>query len=69
MSGLTVVQALPLGLLLVRGISSVLYGVGSSGVPEMIGVSIVLGATSLLAAFAPASRAARTDPMSILRRG
>ena len=48
---------------------SLLFGLVSSDVPQLGGRSAVLTAVALLAAYLPARRAARVDPMTALRQG
>jgi predicted permease len=51
-----------------RLLSSLLFGVTGQDVPTYIGVSAVLAAVTLLAAYVPARRATRVDPILALRR-
>ena len=48
-------------------IGSLLYGVGPRDPLTLIGASAVLMAVSMLACYAPARRAAKLDPMIVLR--
>lgn len=61
-----IVCALILGHV-VSSFSQLLYGVGSSDPLTLVGVSICLVVTTLLACYIPARRAAKTDPMTALR--
>ena len=76
--GLVVGQALRLTLLgigigfaaafaLTRGMASVLFGVSATDPPTYIGVIVILALSSLIAAWVPAQRATRVDPMRVLR--
>ncbi|MEO7101963.1 MAG: ABC transporter permease [Gemmatimonadaceae bacterium] len=55
------------GLLLVRVMASMLYGIGTVDPPALAGSIAVLGAASLLAAYLPARRATLVDPTVALR--
>ncbi len=52
---------------LTRGMTSVLFGVSASDPPTYIGVVLILAMSSVLAAWVPAHRATRVDPMRALR--
>ena len=52
---------------LTRLMASLLFGVKPGDPPTFIGVTVILAASSLLAAWLPAERAARVDPMVALR--
>jgi putative ABC transport system permease protein len=52
---------------LTRVIESFLFGVSSTDVLTFVGVSLLLGAVSLLAAYVPARKATRLDPTVALR--
>jgi putative ABC transport system permease protein len=76
--GLVVGQALRLTLLgigigfaaafaLTRGMASVLFGISANDPPTYIGVVVILALSSVLAAWVPAHRATRVDPMRVLR--
>jgi putative ABC transport system permease protein len=54
-------------LALARLIEGLLYGVAPRDLPTLALVSAMLGAAALLASLLPARRAARVDPMSVLR--
>lgn len=54
-------------LLLTRLLSSLLFGVKPHDVPTFVAVSALLGGAALIAAWLPARRAARVDPMIALR--
>src|SRR5262249_42062256 len=51
-----------------RTLSAFLYGVKPGDLWTMLGVSVVLVVSGFLAAYLPARRAARVDPMEALRR-
>jgi predicted permease len=67
-----VASGIGLGLLislaLTRAIGSLLYGVTPTDPLTFLGVSLLLAAVALLASYVPARRAARLDPMAVLRR-
>jgi len=76
--GLVVGQALRLTLIgigigfaaafvLTRGMASVLFGVSANDPPTYAGVVLILALSSVLAAWVPAHRATRVDPMRVLR--
>jgi putative ABC transport system permease protein len=52
---------------LTRFISSLLYGTSATDPAVFLGVSVMLTAAAALAAFVPAQRAARRDPLAALR--
>ena len=54
-------------LILTPLMASQLFGVGSGDLPTYLTVALVLLATAVVAAFAPARRAMGTDPASALR--
>jgi predicted permease len=54
-------------LLLTRLMASLLYGVRATDLATFVAVSLLLGVVAFVACYAPASRAARIDPMSALR--
>jgi ABC-type antimicrobial peptide transport system permease subunit len=58
----------PLAILASRGVKSLLYGVGSSDPLSYIVAAGALIAVSAFAAFLPAHRASRIDPMVALRK-
>jgi len=71
-SGLRLVVAgaaigLVLALLLTRALSSLLFGVGAFDAVTFIAVPTLLGGIALLAAYLPARRASRIDPVKALR--
>jgi len=52
---------------LTRGMTTVLFGVSATDPPTYVGVILILIASSVLAAWVPAHRATRVDPMRALR--
>ncbi|HXI21735.1 MAG TPA: FtsX-like permease family protein, partial [Gemmatimonadales bacterium] len=58
-----------LALALARGIASLLYGVGITDPPALVGVTAVLLATATAAALLPAWRAVRVSPLTAMRGG
>jgi ABC-type antimicrobial peptide transport system permease subunit len=50
-----------------RVLSSLLFGVGAGDPMTMIGVSALLGAVAIVAAYIPARRATQVDPITALR--
>lgn len=59
--------ALPLAILLARGLQDLLYEVDPSDPTIFAGIAAVLAATGIVATLVPARRAARVDPMVTLR--
>ena len=58
-----VIASLALG----RALSSLLFGIGVSDPPTMVGVSLLLSAVAIVAAYIPARRATQVDPITALR--
>jgi putative ABC transport system permease protein len=52
---------------LLRLLSSVLYGVIQTDVATFAALTVILGLSALTAAYVPALRASRVDPMTALR--
>jgi ABC-type antimicrobial peptide transport system permease subunit len=50
-----------------RVMTGLLYGVSPTDAPTLVGVTILLSAVAVAAAYMPARRAARLDPISALR--
>lgn len=65
--GLGTVLGLGAAVLLSRGIRPLLYGIGPMDVPTYAGATALLAAVMLVAAYVPARRAMRVDPLSALR--
>lgn len=65
--GWGLVAGVPLALLTARTLRSFLFGVGPHDPAALIGACFVLAVTAIVAAYAPARRAARVDPMVTLR--
>jgi len=62
-----VAVAMPIALTLCRTMRSVVYGIGPHDPLTMIGAAVLMIAVAALAAWLPARRAAKTDPMTALR--
>ena len=58
---------LTIALVVTRLLSGLLFGIDTIDPLTFIGVPLVLGATALLAAYLPARRASRIDPVAALR--
>ncbi len=54
-------------LTLTRFIEGMLYGVPPADIPTLVGVLLLLGLVTLVAAYFPARRATRVDPIVALR--
>jgi ABC-type antimicrobial peptide transport system permease subunit len=54
-------------LLVARFLSRLLFGVGTFDPVALIGAPLVLGGAAWLAAYLPARRASRVDPLTALR--
>ncbi|MGO4879870.1 MAG: FtsX-like permease family protein [Bryobacteraceae bacterium] len=54
-------------LVLVRFLKSMLFGIQPFDIPALAGAALLLGSVAMLAAWLPARRAARIDPMEALR--
>jgi len=52
---------------LTRLISGLLYGVSATDPVSFVGVMLLLAVVAMLASFIPARRAAKVDPMTVLR--
>jgi putative ABC transport system permease protein len=67
LAGAGVLVALPVTLLLTRTLGSQLYGISDSDPWTIFVVTLLLAAVAMFAAWLPARRAARVDPMVALR--
>ena len=67
MTALGVIIGIPAAWALGRVIASLLFGLTPTDVPTLVGAIAVLLATSLLAAWIPARRATRVNPVTALR--
>jgi len=67
LAGVGLAVALPLSAGLTQFIKSQLYGVSSTDPVTLVGAGVVLAGVALLAAWIPARRAARVEPMVALR--
>ena len=65
--GIGIVVGVPVALGLIRFVKSQLYGVNPNDPATLICASLVLLLTALVAAWIPARRASKTDPMAALR--
>ncbi len=66
--GLGLLAGVAGSLLLTRTLASQLYGVTPTDVPTYGAAALLLGACALIAVWLPARKAARTDPMTVLRQ-
>jgi len=67
LAGIGVSVGVPAALALTRVIKSQLYGVAPTDPVTFVGAGVLLAAVALLAAWLPARRAARVDPVQALR--
>jgi len=67
LAALGVVIAMPVALVLSRAMRSVVYGIEPYDPVTMIGAAVLMIAVATLAAWLPARRAAKIDPMEALR--
>jgi putative ABC transport system permease protein len=67
-SGVGIVAGLLIAMLTTRGLESLLYGVSRFDPATFAAVAIVLAGAAALAAYLPARRAVRIDPLVALRR-
>jgi predicted permease len=62
-----ILAGLAASLALTRLLTSMLYGVGTRDLVTFAAVTVVLAGAALVASWVPARRAARTDPLAVLR--
>jgi predicted permease len=67
LAGISIAVALPVSLLLARGIRSQLFGISSNDPLTIALVTLLVAAVAIAAALIPARRAAKVDPMVALR--
>jgi ABC-type antimicrobial peptide transport system permease subunit len=67
LGGVGVAAGLAGGLLLSRLLGSMLYGVSATDPTAFVGAAVFLLALAVLAGYIPARRAARVDPVILLR--
>jgi putative ABC transport system permease protein len=67
LTGVSIVVALPLSLLLTRAVRSQLFGISSSDPFTFVLVTLMVATVAIVAALIPARRASRVDPMRALR--
>lgn len=67
LTGAGIVAGLAGTLMITSGLRSLLFGVGPHDPLTLAGVVLLVGAASLLAAWVPARRAARVEPLELLR--
>lgn len=67
LAGIGVAIGLPVALVLVRAIRVIFYGIEPHDPLTMVGVVVLMIAVATLAAWIPAQRASKIDPMEALR--
>jgi len=67
LTGIGIAIGLPLAFGLARALSSLLFGVSANDPFAFVGLPLILGAVAFLAAYLPARRAMRVDPLMALR--
>jgi ABC-type antimicrobial peptide transport system permease subunit len=67
LTGISEVVALPLSVLLARGIRSQFFGISAGDPATLCGVTLMVAAVAACSALLPAQRAARISPMVALR--
>jgi ABC-type antimicrobial peptide transport system permease subunit len=67
LAGLGVAVGLALAAATARALGGLLFGVAPVDAPTYVGIAALLATASLVACAMPALRAARLDPMSVLR--
>jgi ABC-type antimicrobial peptide transport system permease subunit len=65
--GLGMILGLGIALLLARAMRTLLYGIGPVDPPTYVGATAVLAVVMFIAAYVPARRAMRVNPVSALR--
>jgi predicted permease len=67
LTGAGVVLGIAGALALRQGIAALLYGIAATDAPTFAGTAILFAAAAFFAAYVPARRATRVDPMAVLR--
>ena len=67
MAGTGIVLGIASSIMITRAIRSMLFGVTPTDPLTLVGVSLLLTLVALVASYLPARRAARVDPIRVLR--